>query len=510
MRAFKLPIIFIWVVALTSLALSQDVSEPRLIVCGDTFEDVLITEKDKLEYQIMLSPGDGLSITSSRFGQHLLLATYVYDPLGNLLLSSTQNGQLQSAVRVQYIAAAHGTFKIVVTNYLLEEPSVTGGLGMFTMAVSCILRDGSSIVPESAHDPTPLPDSVHNPTPIAADNIAPDIIVMEDSILLPVDATAQGSEPIGEGEVRLFSPLRVNEDDLVLVRLELEALNPGPVATAPPISLPTRVPTPSLLDQQNISLYTVMAAGLEGLDIDQFQIEPEPNIQMLRLSTKEVNYWEWRLRALPGSGGDYRYLNVFLYVPWLLNDGTVGKIIIYNADIEIYVRQAETSSETAEMQADDTSGIAAEAQAANAAAVAVSIADGDAANNAESNLTDFSVIYSDPDSLTLVYYTSLNIETLKLRSVINEGWATDFAVMQLQENLAESGMCLRYVRYQSSPPLPADCKPQSTFEREVTNADVFWYDFRENRLLDTAIYFQEKLLTVCSSIAVRCDLRIET
>jgi hypothetical protein len=488
MKRILMSMLLVGLLALTSVAFAQNIPEPISVECGGEIEGEFTKPDESVTYQLDLEQVYRLAFELIAVTDDRGLSLLLLDPDMNPVMSGDTIEDVRPGDQVAYDIEDDGTYLLEVSNDLPGDSSTNSGIGTFVFYVFC--DEGASSNGDSAG------------------SSSDEGLTLEDSILLPAGVSVQGSESMGEGELRLFAPEEVDEDDLILIRLEVKALNVGPVATAPPISLPTRVPTPSLLDQQNISLYTLMGAGIDGLDVDRFQIEPESNIQVLRLSTQEVNYWEWRLRALPGTGGDYRYLTVVLYVPEVLEDGRSGINVIYNTDIEIYVAPSEPAGD----QVANSAVTEADAQPANAPSEEAdgSITDGEGTNGDEIDLTDFSVIYSDPDSLTLIYHKRLNVETLKLRSILNEGWATDFPVMQLQENVAESGMCLRYVRYQSTPPLPVDCNPQSTFEREVTNADVFWYDFRENRLLDTAIYFQEKLLTVCSSIAVRCDLRIET
>lgn len=123
-------------------------------------------------------------------------------------------------------------------------------------------------------------------------------------------------------------------------------------------------------------------------------------------------------------------------------------------------------------------------------------------------------LITSPDTLTIVVQASapVDLRGLNLRYVasgetVTRHPADDFDVLALTSGMAEPGACFVYREAGSSTPLANACKdPQKVFRREVTRADVFWYDFITNRPRDIVALNGEQLIIVCSGSSPSCDV----
>jgi len=53
------------------------------------------------------------------------------------------------------------------------------------------------------------------------------------------------------------------------------------------------------------------------------------------------------------------------------------------------------------------------------------------------------------------------------------------------------------------------CQADTTFEKSLDPDDVFWHNFGTNVTLDTAIYWQDTLLKLCSAASGGCSIESE-
>ncbi|NWG18502.1 MAG: toll/interleukin-1 receptor domain-containing protein [Chloroflexi bacterium] len=124
-------------------------------------------------------------------------------------------------------------------------------------------------------------------------------------------------------------------------------------------------------------------------------------------------------------------------------------------------------------------------------------------------------LITSPDTLTIVVQASASVDLrgLNLRyedsfgAVVTRHPADDFDVLALTRGMAEPGACFVYREAGSSSPLANACtNTQKVFRREVTRADVFWYDFTTNRPRDLVTLNGEQLIIVCPGSSPSCDV----
>jgi hypothetical protein len=122
-------------------------------------------------------------------------------------------------------------------------------------------------------------------------------------------------------------------------------------------------------------------------------------------------------------------------------------------------------------------------------------------------------LITSPDTLTIVVQASapVDLRGLNLRyedsfgAVVTRHPADDFDVLALTGGLAEPGACFVYREAGSSSPLADACtNTQKVFRRDVTRADVFWYDFTTNRPRDLVILREGIAAQTCSGSAPEC------
>lgn len=82
-----------------------------------------------------------------------------------------------------------------------------------------------------------------------------------------------------------------------------------------------------------------------------------------------------------------------------------------------------------------------------------------------------------------------------------------FDALRLSGGVASPGACFVYRQTGTSPVLPGICaQPALLFRREITQADVFWYDFTANRRRDIAVLSNGSFTGICPASAVECPI----
>lgn len=82
-----------------------------------------------------------------------------------------------------------------------------------------------------------------------------------------------------------------------------------------------------------------------------------------------------------------------------------------------------------------------------------------------------------------------------------------FDALRLSGGLAAPGACFIYWQTGTSPVLPGVCaQPAPIFKREITQADVFWFDFTANRRRDIAVLSNGSFTGICPASAVECPV----
>ncbi len=145
----------------------------------------------------------------------------------------------------------------------------------------------------------------------------------------PITIVDRAGAALGDGEVRLYAPATVGYDESFEVRLEIEVtgalagtLAPAPSAT-PVIGTPRPTPSPlPLADAQFIEVREFMGARLGGLDAGRFRIEPVPPDGLRQMQPAAINWWKWNVQPAGPEAAGLRRLEVIIYLPAALDDGT--------------------------------------------------------------------------------------------------------------------------------------------------------------------------------------------
>lgn len=150
---------------------------------------------------------------------------------------------------------------------------------------------------------------------------------------------SEAGEQLGNGTVRLYSPLqmRLNESAEIIVELDL-SLEPGVTLTALPIPAtftptprPTPLPTgatprptrtpPPLQGEGYVPVHEFMGAELLGVDRHNFRMEAVPADGLLNIQTDTINRWRWSIRPLGEQALGVNRLEVQIYLPLKRSDG---------------------------------------------------------------------------------------------------------------------------------------------------------------------------------------------
>ncbi len=125
--------------------------------CGSILENQFTANAQIQDYSINLNPLDRVTVVASPLGTTLSLNLALYDPVGGLIVR-TDRGNVSATPRLESPElSSSGTFTISAANAryqynnALEERAVgavsswQGGIGVYSLLVSCVLRDGTII-----------------------------------------------------------------------------------------------------------------------------------------------------------------------------------------------------------------------------------------------------------------------------------------------------------------------------------------------------------------------------
>jgi hypothetical protein len=201
-KRFIILILLVWASGSLSTTLAQEIirQDPIDINCGDIIESEFTLSHEQQRYVLKMSPGDQIAVSVVPLGDHLKTAAFLYDMAleavfaisdkeGRLfegkyyVLSTETNPQVSSGV-----LSASGEYLIAVINYAwVDALKNSGGLGLYTLYVSCTLRDGTVI---NAGDTL---SAVENPAQEPAPDTAP---VSVSSPLVPTDLSNAAQIPL--------------------------------------------------------------------------------------------------------------------------------------------------------------------------------------------------------------------------------------------------------------------------------------------------------------------------
>ncbi len=189
---------------------------------------------------------------------------------------------------------------------------------------SCTGRSVPTELPAATDETTVEPAATEEP--MSGTDVA-----FEEGLRLyePITIIDRAGEALGDGEVRLYAPDRVDLGRTIEVRLEIEVWDADPSIFNPPPSptpmLGTPHPTPSplpLSDIQFIEVRQFMGARLGGLDVRSFEIVPVPPDGIREMQPNAINWWKWNVSAVDSGAVGDNQLEVVVYLPNILSDGT--------------------------------------------------------------------------------------------------------------------------------------------------------------------------------------------
>ncbi len=303
-----------------------------------------------------------------------------------------------------------------------------------------VSRSGGSFLPltqDSAPEVAPAWQPVLAPVDIA-EAVPEGDFSLGQSFLNVEDVDPEDVVLLGRSTAQLVPepPYVIGPDDLLVIRMEVTINPDGTVNVTPTPGDPNNTAAVSL------DAFTYMSAELRGVDLNRFDIYPEPDARyMKRLSADTVNFWEWELRPRPSAVGQLSFLSVKFFVPERLEDGTVayreGEGVLR---FEIDVRPEITSVSATTTRVPEQG---------------------------------MRLTFNSGDSLLLSLLRPNLVDFVRVSSVNGEGWFdVDFGLGGVE---LPTGTCLVYHREGANFSAPADCA--AIYDIDIPYSSVFWYDF---------------------------------
>lgn len=116
------------------------------------------------------------------------------------------------------------------------------------------------------------------------------------------------------------------------------------------------------------------------------------------------------------------------------------------------------------------------------------------------------ILFSTNEVLTIAVQEDSVLTNLELRVASGSVFPyRDFALLQNSGGLAQAGQCFQYVLSNTDPVSLRSCDASNTNEIELQEADIFWVDFKTNRLLDIVVYVNSSQLGFCAAQNPRCE-----
>ncbi len=136
------------------------------VECGTIVENQFTANAQIQDYSISLNPLDRVTIVGSPLGTTLSFNLSLYDPVGGFLVE-TDRGDVSATPRLASTElSSSGVFTISAANARYQynrtlgerstgkDSTWQGGIGVYTLLVSCVLRDGTVINAGGAQIPT--------------------------------------------------------------------------------------------------------------------------------------------------------------------------------------------------------------------------------------------------------------------------------------------------------------------------------------------------------------------
>jgi len=159
-------VLYVGSLIFTSLTQVHAQSTATPIKCGDVIEGEFTTNEELHNYSIDLSPGDTISIKGDQIGDELEYAFVLVSPTG---LEVVDRRKMRSPSAESNILSARGTYLLRVANRIVSGDGQlwyeTGGTGVYSLAISCKLKNGKFIGPSGATEST-TDETAPNTTPV--------------------------------------------------------------------------------------------------------------------------------------------------------------------------------------------------------------------------------------------------------------------------------------------------------------------------------------------------------
>ena len=154
---FKAMLVFLCstILFVSSSFASEPITVTATMKCGGIYEGEFSKNIERHEYKVNMAPGDKLELSTSPIGEYLGLRIDIYGPSKTPILRQHSmrlvTGPSSVATKV---LSGRGTYTIYVHNYAYKNKAartgpIPGSLGVYSLYVKCVLRDGTVIKPGS-------------------------------------------------------------------------------------------------------------------------------------------------------------------------------------------------------------------------------------------------------------------------------------------------------------------------------------------------------------------------
>ena len=193
-----------------------------MIECGDIVEAEFINLQENHDYKVLVSAGDQLSLFARPLGTDLTLVVLLFNPTGTFVAGPSGYYRTFSEYSLDSgILGANGEYTIRVANHdWSDSNSGTGGVGVYSLEISCTLRDGTEIqAGEIPSDEPVSTDSNQSATaPVSAPTFGfPGIMPVDfaDGIEIPILKDQAQTAPLGN-DVALYTYSATSRESITL------------------------------------------------------------------------------------------------------------------------------------------------------------------------------------------------------------------------------------------------------------------------------------------------------
>jgi len=147
-------VLYVGSLLVTPMTTANAQSPATPVKCGDVIEGEFTKNEESQDYSIDLAPGDTISVTGDQIGDELVYAFGLFSPTGLKVVLSNDGDKMQSPFAESGILSDRGTYLLRVANVSIGDNGslgiYTGGTGVYSLAISCMLKGGKFIGPSGA------------------------------------------------------------------------------------------------------------------------------------------------------------------------------------------------------------------------------------------------------------------------------------------------------------------------------------------------------------------------